>query len=198
MPRKGQYKRTNDDKNTMVGSSIATTPPKQRLNTDKREMDMSNPNRKGGGNTPLKVATCGGEPEAIHYDDIPESTGTKYSTPADFQTVIKNNEQQEDIPPWTSVSGYSLEDKGVATNKDNINYAKETGLTQGFHKQPDTTVHAMEDNTNIRRGHMQVVTNDGYKIVGAANSQIDKPFSPTSTTIYGGTLPKGKSSSSVS
>jgi len=172
---------------TKASGSIATKPAKQIPNTNKREMDMVNPNRKGGGNTPLKMATCGGDPEAIHYDDILESTGTKYSYPAEFQTVIMNNEQQQNIPAWNAMS-VSIDAPDAITRTDEPIYH------QGFRKAPKKWIdNNKDDNMIISHAHKQ----DGGTIIHHENSQVDAPFTPTSTTIYGGTLPKGKSSSKV-
>ena len=171
-------------KKTTKANAIATSPPTQIVNTDKRQMDMANPNRKGGGNTPLKVATCGGVPEATHYDDIKESLGAKVSYPADFQTVIRDNEQQQNIPAWNSMST-SID------APDAITRTNEPIYHQGFRKEHNKTVMDHGDNTTIRHSHKQ----DGGTIIHNENSQVDKAFSPTSETLYGGKLPKRSSSS---
>ncbi|SRR5258708_23796320 len=161
-------------KTTTKASSIATTPPKQRLNTDKREMDKANEN------THLKVTTCAGGAFSPEYDKIKE-TGVSYGHPAWNETTIDKSDR---IPAWNSMS-VSID------SPDAITRTNEPIYHQGFRKEPNKSVMDAGDNTIIRHTHKQ----DGGTIIHNQNSQVNKPFSPTSETIHGGKLPKRSSSS---
>jgi hypothetical protein len=183
--------------------TLARPITKRIPNTDKRQDTSTRAINKKKENTELKVTTCYGGPDtAPNYDDIVES-GVKYKYPSVFENVLDGNDRKTaTTPAWTNIKGYSLEDKDAATNRDNINYAKEIGLTEGYHKQPDMHVHTDAENKAIRSGHMQKVYTDdkgnpAYDIVVAPNNQIDKKFIPIFTVMYGGQLPRRTSNSST-
>jgi hypothetical protein len=157
-------------------------------------MDMSNPYREGGGNTFLKVATCGGVPEAVRRDDILEATGVRYSYPKDFQTVLNaeavlNGDMSnatdsfKKIPQWIANSS-SLEDKNSRGDQNPINYGKDIRLVDQFHKQPTTRVHSMDETATISQGG--VLDQDkftptypsGFKAYGGAPQQAGKHTTP--------------------
>ena len=170
-------KKTKVAPSAVKSSSIATKPATQIPNTYKRAMD------KATGNTKLKVTTCYGDKAGTpNYDDMNES-GVHYKFPDAFQTTIDKSDM---IPSWNSMST-SID------APDAITRTNEPIYLQGFRKEPAKTVMSVEDNTAIRASHKQ----DGGTLIHNANSQVDKPLSPTSTALYGGTLPKGKSSTKV-
>jgi hypothetical protein len=107
-------------------------------------------------------------PTPIAYDDVKESTGTKYSFPEAFEQVDDQHSRVPGTDPSTK-GAYSAVSKGgmgtagpqIAMNRDIASlkgptagyaYADQFGTQEMNRKEPDMQVHTMQECTDIGTG----------------------------------------------